>query len=58
MKLPILAFFLLLSLAGAVSDGKPPQPKPRYHCDCADICAKVPQEARCQVQLCNGNAEP
>jgi hypothetical protein len=55
MKLSILAFLLTIVLVSTISDGKAPQAKRHYHCDCADICAKVPPEARCQVHLCNGD---
>jgi hypothetical protein len=62
MKARMAACLLLTVFAAAsVGNGKPkPQPKPktppRYHCQCANICARVAPAERCQVDRCNGNA--
>jgi hypothetical protein len=54
MKSRILAWLLILGVAGTVSFGMPKPRKAHYHCLCYEICRKVPASERCGLDLCNG----
>ncbi len=54
MKLRVLTWLLISSVASGVSYAGPKQPKPRYHCICGDICAKAAHRERCKLKRCNG----
>ena len=57
MKLRILTWLLVGSLASGFSYARPKQhkpPKPHYHCMCGDICVKAAAGERCKLKHCNG----
>ena len=54
MKVRVLTWLLLISLAGGASYAGSKPPKPRYHCICGDICAKAAPCERCGVKRCDG----
>jgi hypothetical protein len=54
MKSRILAWLLIVGVAGTVSFGNPKPRRARYHCMCFEICKKVAATERCGLDLCNG----
>jgi hypothetical protein len=54
MKTRILAWLLIVGVAGTVSSGMPKPRRAHYHCLCYEICKKVQAGERCGLDLCNG----
>jgi hypothetical protein len=54
MKSRILAWLLILGVAGTVSFGKPKPRKAHYHCMCYEICKKLGPNEQCGLMMCNG----
>jgi hypothetical protein len=54
MKSRILAWLLIVGVAGTVSFGQPRPRKAHYHCMCYEICKKAAANEQCGLMMCNG----
>ncbi len=54
MKSRVLAWLLIIGVAGTVSFGNPKPRKTHYHCMCYEICKKAAATEQCGLMMCNG----